>query len=203
MVWANHIHQNERNFVWQLCFVTLFFLTPAITIYCSTDIVLAQSPASARNAFYFDLKAAAAKAHNTVSSDRAKAIDAVWEKCWIPFLQELNIEGDPYLTHVADKVPILRVFAIPLRDGRLSQSKQPIRAPHVWDEILYVAKMFTELGLPDPRMNTHRDMDPRRSSLYKSFSNEDPAPNRVKPLPIQVLHHAQALANQSTNQCSG
>jgi hypothetical protein len=36
-------------------------------------------------------------------------------------------------------------------------------------------------------------MDPRLSSLYKGFSNEDPAPERVKPMPMQILHHADRI----------
>ena len=34
-------------------------------------------------------------------------------------------------------------------------------------------------------------MDPRLTALFKGMSNADPAPVRVKPMPIQVLHHAQ------------
>ena len=34
-------------------------------------------------------------------------------------------------------------------------------------------------------------MDPRLASLFRGMSNADPAPVRVKPMPIQVLHHAQ------------
>jgi hypothetical protein len=36
-------------------------------------------------------------------------------------------------------------------------------------------------------------MDPRLSSLYKGFSNVDPAPERVKPMPMQILHHADRM----------
>jgi hypothetical protein len=36
-------------------------------------------------------------------------------------------------------------------------------------------------------------MDPRLSSLYKGFSNADPAPERVKPMPMQILHHADRI----------
>ena len=40
-------------------------------------------------------------------------------------------------------------------------------------------------------------MDPRLTALYASYKHADPAPTRVKPLPIQVLHRAQAIASPS------
>ena len=33
-------------------------------------------------------------------------------------------------------------------------------------------------------------MDPRLTRLYSAYSHEDPAPHQVKPLPIQIIHHA-------------
>jgi hypothetical protein len=36
-------------------------------------------------------------------------------------------------------------------------------------------------------------MNPRLTSLLKGMKNIDPAAFRVKPMPIQVLHHAQSL----------
>ena len=107
-------------------------------------------------------------------------------------MDDLGIE-DPLLTGLSDKVPVLRVFAHRLRDGRLSRSGQPIRAAHVRDEVLHVAKTFAELGAPDPRLDAAGNMDYRLSSLYRAYANEDPAPNRVKPMPIQVLHRSQQL----------
>ena len=48
------------------------------------------------------------------------------------------------------------------------------------------------MGAPDPRLTSTGDMDPRLTSLYRAWANLDPAPVRVKPLPIQVIHRAQA-----------
>jgi hypothetical protein len=97
------------------------------------------------------------------------------------------------LEHVWDKIPIFQVLAARLRDGRASRSRHPIRGKTVADEILAISKTFTELGAPDPRLNTHGKIDARLSNLYKGMTNRDPPPNRVKPCPIQVLHHAQAI----------
>ena len=53
------------------------------------------------------------------------------------------------------------------------------------------------MGLPDPRLTSYGDMDPRLTNLYTSYKNADPTPHRVKPLPIQVLHRAQAISGPS------
>lgn len=37
-------------------------------------------------------------------------------------------------------------------------------------------------------------MDPRLTNLYKGYKNEDPAPKRVKPMPMQIMHHADRHA---------
>lgn len=49
------------------------------------------------------------------------------------------------------------------------------------------------MGLQDPRLTKQGLMDPRLTSLYKAYSNEDPAPVRVKPIPLQVIQRAQQL----------
>ena len=91
-----------------------------------------------------------------------------------------------------DKLPYLRVLAHRIRSGAASRSGQPVRAPRVRDEILAIAKGFTDMGLPDPHLTSAGLMDPRLTRLYSAYSHEDPAPHRVKPLPIQIIHHANA-----------
>ena len=101
------------------------------------------------------------------------------------------MDHDPLLASVDDKIPFLRVFAQRLRDGRSSRSGKPIGADHVADEVYHIAKTFQELGARDPRLNAAGHTDLRFRNLLQAFRNQDPAPTRVKPLPIQVLHHAQ------------
>ena len=124
-----------------------------------------------------------------VSPDRARAVTTVWKYCWLPFLSQNGIT-DPFLTGVRDKIPLLRVFAIRLRDGRLSRGGKPIRAAHVRDEIFRVAQAFTRVGAPDPRFDCFGKIDSRLSTLYTAWTKMDPAPRRVKPLPLPILHHA-------------
>ena len=133
-----------------------------------------------------------------VGPDRARATNAIWTKCWLPFLADFGVE-DPLLTTIQDKIPILRVFAHRLRDGRLSRSGLPIRAATIRDHLLHVAKTFSELGAPDPRLTLNGLMDPRLTRLYKAYENADPAPQRVKPIPFQVLHHAHQQLNPLSN----
>ena len=130
-------------------------------------------------------------ARASVTPGRAKAADSVWHNIWLPYLATLGID-DPYLRHVPDPVPFLQVLAERIRDGRCSRSGKSVKAAHVRDELLAVAKAFTTLGYSDPRHTRTGDMDPRLAALFKGMSNADPAPVRVKPMPIQVLHHAQA-----------
>jgi hypothetical protein len=92
-------------------------------------------------------------------------------------------------------VPILQVYAIRVRDGRCSRSGKSVNSETVRDDLLQVSKAFTELGLADPRLNDQGIMDPRLTTLLKGMKNRDPASFRVKPMPIQVLHHAQSLVD--------
>ena len=113
----------------------------------------------------------------------------------MPYTESLGL--DPFLSTVADKVPYLRVLAHRIRSGAASRSGQPVRAPHVRDEILSVAKCYTDMGQPDPRVMSAGLMDPRLTRLYSAYSHEDPAPHRIRPLPIQTIHHATALVHAS------
>ena len=70
---------------------------------------------------------------------------------------------------------------------------------YVMKYFVLLAKAFTDLGLPDPRLTKQGLMDPRLSSLYKAYANEDPAPDRVKPMPIQVLHKAQEAIDDTSS----
>jgi hypothetical protein len=81
--------------------------------------------------------------HLDVRLDNSVYDPTVWRNTWTPFLASLGVE-DPYLQICSDKVPALRDFATRVRDGRCSRSCNPVRAGHVRDEILSVAKAFTK-----------------------------------------------------------
>ena len=50
------------------------------------------------------------------------------------------------------------------------------------------------LGTPDPRLNHVGQIDFRLQRQLRSYSKEDPPPNRVKPIPVQLLHYVMAIA---------
>ena len=56
------------------------------------------------------------------------------------------------------------------------------------------------MGLPDPRHTSTGQMDPRLTNLVRAWANADPPPNRVKPLSIDLLHHAQSLAEATPHE---
>jgi hypothetical protein len=51
------------------------------------------------------------------------------------------------------------------------------------------------LRLTDSRLTEQGSIDSRLKNLFRGIKNTDPAAFRVKPMPIQVLHHAQSLTS--------
>ena len=89
---------------------------------------------------------------------RARSLDLFWTQHWVPYTESLGL--DPFLSTVADKVPYLRILAHRIRSGAASRSGQPVRSPRVCDEILAVAKGFTDMGQPDLCLTSTGLMDP-------------------------------------------
>ena len=53
-----------------------------------------------------------------------------------------------------------------------------------------IGKTFSQLGAPDPRLDTHGNLDLRLRRLLAGFRRSDPPPRRVKPIPMSILQHA-------------
>jgi hypothetical protein len=126
-------------------------------------------------------------------ASRATSITNTWNNVWLPFCEAHHLSST--LDGIHDPVPILLVFAYRYRSGDISKSGLPVRADTVSDALLHVAQTFTGLGLPDPRANCFGATDTRLQKLYTAWRNADPAPKRCKPIPIQILRHAQAIAS--------
>ena len=124
---------------------------------------------------------------------RAVSRNNLWV-VWRSFCEENNLS--PLLDSLVDKVPLLAAFMRRYRDGRLAIQGKPIRARSVEDVARQIAKAFTELGAPDPRLTNGRP-DPRLTGLVRQWKQEDPPPNRVKPVPTAVLHTAYRTATDS------
>lgn len=146
--------------------------------------------------FDLDLRIATATAQQATCASRSKAQSAVWQHSWLPFLASLGID-DPLLETVRDKIPLLKVFALRIRDGRHSRTNRPVRAATVRDQLLSISKTITALGAPDPRHTAAGFIDKRLTDLFKGWEHHDPAPRRVKPVSLPILFQANALATSS------
>eukprot|EP00536_Pseudo-nitzschia_multiseries_P017358 jgi/Psemu1/50546/gm1.50546_g len=98
------------------------------------------------------------------------------------------------LTHTSNLLqiqsPSSKVFAKRLHDGRLSCSHKPLRSCTVSDTIRSVGQTLARLGAKDPQTNSTGSLDFRLMARFKGYAKLDPAPCRVKPVPITL-----AIAN--------
>ena len=60
-----------------------------------------------------------------------------------------------------------------------------------------IGRTFIDLGTDNPRLNAFGLVDTRLSHQIRQWQQEDPAPGRVKPVPVQVLHHVFVAARAS------
>ena len=105
---------------------------------------------------------------------------------------------DPYLQTVSHKVPILQVFAHRVRTGQLAYNGNSIRARSAEDYLRSVAQTFLGMGADNPRLNSAGDIDFRLKRMIAAWKKKDPPPNRVKPVPVQVIRRISIIARHST-----
>jgi hypothetical protein len=127
-----------------------------------------------------------------VTASRTRSGDAHWDR-WGDFCQDLAL--DPLLPNVEDPIPLLQVFAQRYRQGTLPQQRQAVRSRTVEDALRSVAQTFTGMGKADPRLTPQGKVDFRLKRILSAYSKQDPPPNRVKPLPVQVLRRVMLVAN--------
>jgi hypothetical protein len=116
-----------------------------------------------------------------VSAGRASSAIAVWN-IWSAFTSELGL--DPFLQAFPDKIPFLQIFAVQVRCRELSASGCAVRARLAEDYVWHIAQAFLNVGAEDPRLNSAHQIDFRLQRMIKSWKSSDPAPLRVKPIPI-------------------
>lgn len=126
-----------------------------------------------------------------VSSGRASASNSHWNK-WTNYVRELAL--DPLLEAIQDKIPFLQVFGRRIRTGALSASQRPVKSRQVEDYLRTIGQTFMAMGHEDPRLGKNLQLDHRLQRMLKTYSKLDPPPNRVKPVPVQVLRHISAIA---------
>ncbi|KAL3823338.1 hypothetical protein ACHAXA_010473, partial [Cyclostephanos tholiformis] len=134
--------------------------------------------------FSSDIRVAQDTVLQGVSPGRAAGIATAWGK-WIEFTHDLGL--DPFLQTFQDKIPFLQVFAQRVHSGDLAANGNPIRSRSVEDYIRGVAQTFLHVGATDPRLNTAHTIDFRLQRTLKAWKTTDPAPLRVKPIPIEVI----------------
>ncbi len=148
------------------------------------------SPAT-RDEFDIDLGVVKEAVRAGVVPGTARAADLHWDR-WCTFCEDTNI--DPWLYEIYDPVPLLQVYGQRYRDGRVAPRGKPVRAGTVSDALRAIGQAFTSVGAKDPRKNTTGQIDFRLQRQDKSYKRFDPPPDRVKPVPIQVVMHALAAA---------
>jgi hypothetical protein len=57
-----------------------------------------------------------------------------------------------------------------------------------------VGQTLASMGSPDPRLTPAGKHEFRLGRLFAAYAKKDDPPSRVKPVPIQVIRHAHALA---------
>jgi hypothetical protein len=126
-----------------------------------------------------------------VTSSRATAANNHWAK-WTSFTTELGLH--PLLEAFEDKVPFLQVFGRRIRTGQLAANKAPVKSRTVEDYVRSVGQTYLSLGTQDPRLNTGGTLDFRLQRMFACYTKQDPPPNRVKPVPVQVLRRIFSIA---------
>ena len=105
---------------------------------------------------------------------------------------------DPLLKTVEDKIPILQVFLRRVRFGRCAADKHQVKSRTAEEYIRSVAQTYLSLGAKDPRINDgESDIDFRIRRMLNAYNKKDPPPNRVKPIPVQVIRRILLLAKNN------
>lgn len=94
---------------------------------------------------------------------------------------------DPFDLQGFDPVPFLQVFAARYRDGRIAPRGKPVRSGTVSEALRNVGQAYKSMGAPDIRLDSHGNIDFRLSRMLRKYTKEDPPPQRVKPVPIQLV----------------
>ncbi len=133
-------------------------------------------------------------AHTTVlqgiSPGRAASNATAW-RSWIAFTSDLGL--NPFLQAFQDKIPFLQIFAHRVCLGELAAHGNPIKSRSVEDYVRHVAQTFLQVGAHDPRLNSAHSIDFRLQQTLKAWKTTDPAPLRVKPIPITVIRRIAVM----------
>ena len=157
---------------------------------------MASCPPTVANDFRSDLGTATEDVQRGISAGCSAASNTHWDK-WVEFTNLLGL--DPFLHSIQDKVPILQVFLLRVRTGQLAAQGRQVKSRSAEDYLRSVAQTYLSLGAPDPRADDAGNVDFRIRQMLKAYSKTDPAPNRVKPVPVPVLRRVLAVAHAAND----
>jgi hypothetical protein len=155
-------------------------------------------PPTAADALRADFSTVQEAIRAGVVPGRAAAADHHWQR-WVDYCQ--SIHSDPWLYEIDDPVPILQVFGARYRDGRIAPCHRTVRSRTVEDALRAVGQTFARVGAQDIRKDAVGGIDFRIQRQLRSYAKADPPPSRVKPIPIQVIHHVLAVAFCAAGTC--
>ena len=55
------------------------------------------------------------------------------------------------------------------------------------------------MGTDDPRLDAYGNIDFRLRRQFTGYKRQDPPPDRVKPIPVQIIRHLLAIAHSMAN----
>lgn len=112
--------------------------------------------------------------------------DGTWS-IWTAFCRDLAC--DPFLQNITSPMPLLQIFASQYRVGTLAPSHSPVKSRTVEAALRTVGQTFAALGHQDPRLQPSGKLDFWLQRQLQSYKKTDPPPTRVKPIPLQIIHH--------------
>ena len=122
-----------------------------------------------------------------VSGGQGASSTGQWQK-WIRFCNEIGI--DPFLEAFEDKIPIIKVFIVhQVQISKLAAKGNKIKSWLVEDYLRAVAQTFLVMGANNSRLNVVLNTDFRLARMFAASKEQDPPANRVKPVPVAVIHH--------------
>lgn len=126
-----------------------------------------------------------------VAPETANSIKLYWSY-WLKFCSSLSI--DPLQPRSKDPVILLQVFARRYRTGALPHQRKAVRKDSVDNALRAIGQTCVRLGTKDPRLNEFGVIDFRLTRQLNAYQREDPPPDRVKPIPFQVILYLATTA---------
>ena len=81
--------------------------------------------------------------------------------------------------------------------GSITPSGRQLQYRMVEEAVQLIVQALATVGAPDPCLTNQGELDIWIQFQYQGYSYQDPLPNRVKPIPLQVIHHISSIATAS------